>query len=148
MGGDAGHAPPTPAPRAPPALPEPDAPWLRVLVAEDNVVNQKVAVAMLHRLGYDVDVAGDGAQAVMLVADGSYAAVLMDCQMPVMDGYEATAEIRRREGPGTHTPIIAMTAAALVSDQERCLTAGMDGYVAKPVRRAALSAVLDRWVRR
>lgn len=122
--------------------------WPRVLVAEDNLVNQKVAVAMLHRLGYLADVAADGAEAVMLVAGGSYVAVLMDCQMPVMDGYEATAEIRRREEPGAHMPIIAMTAAALASDQERCLQAGMDGYVPKPVRPAALSAALDRCGRR
>jgi two-component system, sensor histidine kinase and response regulator len=85
---------------------------------------------------------------VVLVAGGSYAAVLMDCQMPLMDGYEATAEIRRREEPGTHTPIIAMTAAAMAGDQERCVSSGMDGYVPKPVRPAALSAALDQYARR
>jgi signal transduction histidine kinase/DNA-binding response OmpR family regulator len=147
-GDDGGHASPATVRTAVRAALEPEALWPRVLVAEDNLVNQKVAVAMLRHLGYHADVAGDGAQAVQLVADGSYVAVMMDCQMPVMDGYEATAEIRRREEPGTHTPIIAMTAAALVSDQERCLAAGMDGYVAKPVRPAALSAALDRCVPR
>ena len=130
-----------------PVEPKPERTGLWVLVAEDNAVNQKVAVAMLHRLGYDADVAADGAEAVELASGRSYAAVLMDCQMPVMDGYQATAEIRRREAPGTHTPIIAMTAAALVSDQERCLRAGMDEHVPKPVRPAVLSAALDRCAR-
>ncbi|MDP1805781.1 MAG: response regulator, partial [Acidimicrobiales bacterium] len=144
IGGDADRAPPASAPPDLPAVFAPAVPSQRVLVAEDNLVNQKVAVAMLRRLRYDADVAGDGAQAVQLVVDRSYAAVLMDCQMPVMDGFEATAEIRRREEPGTRMPIIAMTAAALASDEERCLRAGMDGYVPKPVRPAALSAALDR----
>jgi signal transduction histidine kinase/CheY-like chemotaxis protein len=131
-----------------PAVAGPGRALPRVLVVEDNLVNQKVAVAMLHRLGYAVDVAADGVEAVVLVAGGSYAAVLMDCQMPLMDGYEATAEIRRREEPGTHTPIIAMTAAAMAGDQERCVSSGMDGYVPKPVRPAALSAALDQYARR
>ena len=144
MGADAGGAPPATAPPGLPAVFAPEVPWQRVLVAEDNLVNQKVAVAMLRSLGYEADVAADGAEAVTLVAGGSYAAVLMDCQMPVMDGFEATAEIRRREEPGTRMPIIAMTAAALASDEERCLRAGMDGYVPKPVRPAALSAALER----
>jgi two-component system, sensor histidine kinase and response regulator len=119
----------------------------RVLVVEDNSVNQKVAVRLLERLGYSVDVAADGAEAVDALDRLDYAAVLMDCQMPRMDGYEATAEIRRREGAGRHTPVIAMTAGAMEGDRERCLAAGMDDYVAKPIRPEDLNAALQRAIR-
>ncbi|MEA2683654.1 MAG: hypothetical protein QOK05_1982 [Chloroflexota bacterium] len=118
---------------------------LEVLLVDDNLVNQRVAVRMLEKLGHAVDVASNGLEAVEAVANRDYGAVLMDCQMPEMDGFEATMEIRRREGSRRHTPIIAMTAGAMKGDQEKCMAAGMDAYVAKPVRLAVLSTVLDRW---
>ncbi|MEW6635442.1 MAG: PAS domain S-box protein [Actinomycetota bacterium] len=119
---------------------------LRVLVAEDNAVNQRVAVKMLENLGYRVDVAANGLEAVEAVFRRSYAAVLMDVQMPEMDGLSATAEIRRREKtPGRRLPIIAMTANAMAGDREQALEAGMDDYLPKPVRREDLKAVMERW---
>jgi two-component system, sensor histidine kinase and response regulator len=117
----------------------------RVLVVEDNEVNQALAVAILAKLGYRSDVVGDGQQAVELVPRGGHEAVLMDCQLPVLDGYQATAEIRRREGTARRTPIIAMT-AAVVQDRQACLAAGMDHHIAKPVLLAEVQAVLARWL--
>ncbi|MCA9652977.1 MAG: response regulator [Myxococcales bacterium] len=115
----------------------------RVLVVEDNAVNQKVARRMLEQLGCYVDVASDGRAALELIASAPYDLVLMDVQMPVMDGLEATAELRRREqGTEHHLPVVAMTAHAMASDRERCLAAGMDDYIGKPVQRAELVRVL------
>ncbi len=119
-----------------------------VLVVEDNIVNQKVAAGMLERIGYRVDVAANGLEAVDAIGRVPYALILMDCQMPEMDGYEATAEIRRRQEGGRRTPIIAMTAGAMEGDEERALAAGMDEFVTKPVKMAELGAVLARWVDR
>jgi signal transduction histidine kinase/CheY-like chemotaxis protein len=118
----------------------------RILVAEDNPVNQQLARAMLKRFGYQADVAGNGQEAVDGVMAVSYDLVLMDCQMPVMDGFEATRIIREREGDARHTRIIAVTANAMEGDRERCLAAGMDDYLPKPFRAADLKRVLARWL--
>ena len=116
-----------------------------VLVAEDNPVNQKLGVAQLRKLGYEAEVASTGREAVEAVAKRTYVAILMDCHMPEMDGYEATTEIRRQEkSSARRIPIIALTANALEGDRERCLAAGMDDYVAKPVRIEDLRRVLER----
>jgi signal transduction histidine kinase/CheY-like chemotaxis protein len=118
----------------------------RLLLVEDEPVNQLVATGMLEKGGYQVHVAANGVEAVEAVASGSFVAILMDCQMPVMDGYQATARIRALEaGAGRRTPIIAMTASARQEDLDRCLAAGMDDYVSKPVTGAHLLAVLGRW---
>jgi CheY-like chemotaxis protein len=118
----------------------------RVLVVEDNSTNQLVAVGILAHLGWSADVAADGLAAIAAVEQLRYDAVLMDCQMPNMDGYTCTAEIRRREGTNQRVPIIAMTASAVTGDRERCLAAGMDDYVAKPVTPEDVDEVLTRWI--
>ena len=118
---------------------------LQVLVVQDNEVNQAVAVAILTRLGYRAEVVGDGREAVELVVEGTFGLVLMDCQLPGLDGYQATAEIRRREGTARRTPIVAMT-AAVVQDRQACLAAGMDDHIAKPVLLAEVQLVLARWL--
>jgi two-component system, sensor histidine kinase and response regulator len=112
---------------------------LRILLAEDSLVNQKLTVAMLRKRGHEVVVANDGVEAVQAVEEQSFDLILMDIQMPEMDGYGATAAIRAREQVlGKHTPIIALTAHAMMGDRERCLQAGMDEYVTKPVRAEQL----------
>jgi CheY-like chemotaxis protein len=119
----------------------------KVLVAEDNEINQMVAVDTLAVLGYQTDVAVNGLEALELASAGPYRLILMDCQMPKLDGYEATREFRRRERPEHRTPVIAMTAGALAEDRQRCLDAGMDDYLAKPIDPDELRATLQRWTR-
>ncbi|GAB2822052.1 hypothetical protein GCM10027200_21860 [Lentzea nigeriaca] len=116
-----------------------------ILLAEDNEINQMVAVETLTRMGYQVDVAQDGQEVLELAGTKPYVAILMDCQMPRMDGYTATAELRRREQGGRRIPIIAMTAHALAEDRQRCLDAGMDDYLTKPIDTGKLRRALDEW---
>jgi two-component system, sensor histidine kinase and response regulator len=118
---------------------------LRILLAEDNLINQKLTVIMLQKSGYSVDVVENGFKAVEAVLKGGYHVVLMDVQMPELDGLEATQRIRLSERPGTHTPIIAMTAHAMKGDQERCLQAGMDDYLSKPLNPKEVLASIEYW---
>jgi signal transduction histidine kinase/ActR/RegA family two-component response regulator len=123
--------------------------WSRpplVLVAEDNPVNQLVVSRALERAGCQAEIVGDGEQALQALAERRYDAVLMDCQMPVLDGYEATRELRRRENSSEHTPVIAMTAHAMKGAIDDCLEAGMDDYLSKPLRREQLNQALARWI--
>jgi CheY-like chemotaxis protein len=119
---------------------------LRILLAEDNVVNEKVATRFLEKLGYVVHAVPNGREAVDAWARGGYDLVLMDCQMPVLDGYAATREIRARENGGPRTPIVALTANAMKKDELECRQAGMDDHLAKPLDREALARCLAQWV--
>jgi CheY-like chemotaxis protein len=117
---------------------------LPILVVEDNVVNQKVAAGILRSLGLEVRVAGDGSEAVEMCASNQYAAVLMDCQMPVLDGFEATRRIRAMNC--RRVPIIALTAGAADTERQLAIDAGMDDFLSKPIGRLELRTVLGRWV--
>lgn len=118
----------------------------RILLVEDNIVNQKVAAKMLEKLGFRADVAANGLEAVEAVSAFPYDLVLMDCQMPEMDGFEATRLIRSREGDGKRLPIIALTANAMADDRDKCLSAGMDDFISKPVRKDDLGVIIDKWL--
>jgi CheY-like chemotaxis protein/HPt (histidine-containing phosphotransfer) domain-containing protein len=121
----------------------------KVLLAEDNVVNQKLVTLLLQQLGLQVQVVGNGRQSVQAVQEESYAVILMDCQMPEMDGFEATIAIRKLETlSNTYTPIIAVTALAMVGDRERCISVGMDDYISKPIDRQVLKIKLNHWLQK
>ncbi|HEY3055029.1 MAG TPA: response regulator, partial [Thermoanaerobaculia bacterium] len=134
--------PQPPAPR-PAIAPRHD---VRVLVAEDNPVNQKLAIRQLARRGIEADAVANGTEAIEAFIRETYDLVLMDCQMPQMDGFEATRRIREREGHQRRTPVVALTANALEGDRQRCLDAGMDDYLSKPVSESELTRVLERWL--
>ncbi|MEY2472199.1 MAG: hypothetical protein QOK28_1528 [Actinomycetota bacterium] len=133
----------TPASSA--TVPHSDHAGARVLVVDDNSVNRLVALAMVRKLGYQADVANDGLGALAALAHTRYAAVLMDCQMPHMDGFEATTALRQRGGAPSETPVIAMTAGAMKADRDQCLAAGMDDFISKPITSEGLDAVLGHW---
>ncbi|MEO8696840.1 MAG: response regulator, partial [Acidimicrobiales bacterium] len=120
-------------------------PLARVLLVEDNPVNQQVGLAMLEVLGYEVDVVADGSAAVEAAVLTPYHVILMDCHIPILDGFEATREIRLLQGDASHTPIVAVTASAMESDHRGCIDAGMDDYLTKPLTLKALAAKLARW---
>jgi CheY-like chemotaxis protein len=118
----------------------------RLLVTEDNAVNQRVAIAILRKLGFCADVANNGLEAVAMIRAQPYDLVFMDCQMPEMDGFQATRAIRELEGGDRRVPILAMTANAMQGDRERCLEAGMDDYISKPITIVDLKGALHRWL--
>jgi Signal transduction histidine kinase len=119
----------------------------RVLVVEDNVVNQKVALGQLRHLGYDAEVVGSGNDAIRAAREGQYDLILLDCQMPDLDGYDVAHAIRGMEQGKRHVPIVAMTAHVMEGERERCITSGMDDYLAKPVSTSRLAETLSRWIR-
>jgi CheY-like chemotaxis protein len=128
-----------------PRLPGAELTPCRILVAEDNISNQKLIMAALQRLGHRVDLAANGYEAIQAVTTVPYDLVLMDVEMPEMDGYAATHHIRQSGNGAASVPIIAMTAHALVEHRARCLDAGMDDYIAKPVQLRALSSLIEHW---
>ena len=120
---------------------------IRILLAEDNIINQKVALRHLEKIGYRADAVANGKEVLSALERIPYDLILMDVQMPEMDGFEATAAIGRKErATGGHIPIIAMTAHAMKGDWERCLEAGMDDYVPKPIQPQNLIDVIGRWI--
>jgi len=139
-----GAAPPISAPSLVPAI-DPVAGTLGILVAEDNAIIRTLISKLLARRGYRADLVGNGKEAVAAVQDKSYDLVLMDMQMPEMDGISATEAIRGLAGPERAVPIIALTANALVGQRETCLAAGMNGFLTKPIQPDALYAAITRW---
>ncbi len=121
---------------------------MRILLVEDNPVNQAVAVAMLEDLGCEIDAASDGAEALEFMAGSEYDLVFMDCSMPVMDGFDATIEIRQREAAAAHdghVPVVALTSNSSAEDRKNCLNAGMDDYLSKPFTKEQLRQIVDKW---
>jgi CheY-like chemotaxis protein len=118
----------------------------RILLAEDNLINQKLVLKILEKLGYQAEAVLNGEEVLKKLETDSYDLVLMDVQMPVKDGYEATREIRKREPAQPHIPIVALTALAIKGDREKCLDAGMDDYISKPIKPDELHAVITRWL--
>jgi len=116
-----------------------------ILLVEDNPVNQKVALALLQKAGHSVDIANNGKEAIEMLQKKKYGLMLMDIQMPIMGGFEATRQIRVSEAGESHIPIIAMTAHAMKGDRERCIEAGMDDYISKPVDKRSLFTAVNRW---
>jgi two-component system, sensor histidine kinase and response regulator len=135
------------APKKPPSF-QPPKRAVRILLAEDNAVNQKIALRLLEKSGLSADLAKNGKEAVHASQSSRYDLILMDCQMPEMDGYEATAEIRKLERAMAQapTPIVALTANAMAGDRERCLDCGMDDYMSKPFDVKALQGMISRWL--
>jgi len=130
-----------------PGSKEPRAVWARVLVVEDNAVNQKVAKRLLEKMGCHVDLAANGKEALEMFERMPFDGIFMDCQMPEMDGFEATRVIRGRQGKGPRIPVIAMSAGVLDAERERCVTAGMDDFIPKPVVAATLRKAVERWIK-
>jgi CheY-like chemotaxis protein len=118
----------------------------RILLVEDHRINQKIVVSILSSVGYEVEVATTGVEALEALARNTFGAVIMDCHMPEMDGFEATARLRSREDPNHRTPIIALTANTMQGDREKCLAAGMDDFLGKPFRRDVMLATLAKWM--
>jgi two-component system, sensor histidine kinase and response regulator len=118
----------------------------RILVVEDNAVNRRLAVMLLQRLGYVVASVENGNEAVDAAAQSVYDLILMDCQMPEKDGYQAAVEIRRAEAAGRRVPIVALTAHAMTGDREKCLDSGMDDYITKPYTLDTLETMLRKWL--
>jgi CheY-like chemotaxis protein len=118
----------------------------KILIAEDNQINQKVALRMLALLGYDADVAENGVEVLRLLENGDYSAVLMDIHMPVMDGMEATQAIRSLDSTLSRIPIIALTANVVHGERQKCLAAGMNDFITKPIEREKFAAALKHWI--
>lgn len=129
-------------------IPKKDGLPYKVLLAEDREVNQIMGVNLLQSLGFEVDLVKDGQQALSRIRQNKYDMVFMDCDMPIMDGYEATAAIREyeeREGDGRKTPIVALTAKVMQNDREKCINSGMDDYIPKPIRPDAIIDAVNKW---
>ena len=136
----------TPLRKAPDTATAPSQNRGRVLIVEDNPINQRVAVILANKLGFVADVANDGSEALDMVRDQFYNLILMDCQMPVMDGFEATRAIRALSTAVSQVPIIAVTANVMEGQRDKCLAAGMNDYLPKPINKDVLGKAVDKWI--